>query len=72
MRRDIAWLCALVALLVVGWSGGHFWLQGGTEHLNSYLILLLGLALTETGRPSAEQGAAPPVYEERRLEPLTQ
>ncbi|MFP8881298.1 MAG: hypothetical protein VCE43_18525 [Myxococcota bacterium] len=38
-----------IALMVVGWAGGHFWMKGGTEHLNSYLILMLGLALTETG-----------------------
>ncbi len=43
-----------VALMVVGWAGGHFWMKAGTEHLNSYLILMLGFALTETGRGSME------------------
>jgi hypothetical protein len=60
-----------VALLVVGWSGQTFWLDHGTEHLGSYMILLLGLALTETGGPSAEQDVSRPVYERPELEPLT-
>ena len=45
-----------VALLVLGWGGQTFWLDHGTEHLGSYMILLLGLALTETGGSPVEQG----------------
>jgi hypothetical protein len=47
-----------VALMIVGWAGGHFWMKGSTEHLNSYLILMLGLALTETGGAKSPKLAA--------------
>jgi hypothetical protein len=52
-----------VALLMVGWAGGHFWLQMGTEHLNCFLILMLGLALTQTGEVPAEP-ASPPLLDD--------
>jgi hypothetical protein len=58
-----------VALLVIGWGGGHFWLKGDTEHFNTYLLLLLGLALTETGGSSAEQESSASLYEGPRQEP---
>lgn len=48
-----------IALMVVGWAGGHFWMKGATEHLNSYLILMLGLALTETGGEKSTSSVSP-------------
>jgi hypothetical protein len=60
-----------VALLIVGWAGGFFWLQGGTEHLNSYLVLMLGLALTETGDSQAGQDSSgPPDADGQGLDPF--
>jgi hypothetical protein len=60
-----------VSLLMAGWAGGHFWLQFNTEHLNSFLILMLGLALSETGGSPAEPDPSPPVYERPQPEPLS-
>jgi len=70
-RFRFAMFSFFVALLVVGWGGQTFWLDHGTEHLGSYMVLLFGLALTETGGPLAERDPSRPVYEGSELEPLT-
>lgn len=67
-RFRVAMFGFFVALLVVGWGGQTFWLDHGTEHLGIYMILLLGLALTGTGGPSAERDTSRLVYE--RPEPF--
>jgi hypothetical protein len=67
----IAMFGYFVALLIVGWAGGFFWLQGGTEHLNSYLILMLGLALSETGESPTEQSPSWPANGRSQPEPFS-